>query len=226
MAWRTARSLDVLLLEVNASAPNRDKASDGSIGDAGHRSRVSDHNPWAPVGLGGVVTARDFDHDPKGGLDCSKLAEHLRRRGHSGDRRVKYVIFDRRIASARDEWAWRPYSGENAHRAHLHVSVSPIQSLFDDESPWGWKVSGRPVVPVSSWGSWYTGRLGARTVNRWDCGVDVKVLQTFIGDTATDGYFGSDTEAAVRAYQRMRGLTPDGIVGARTWAPILRRLGV
>jgi peptidoglycan hydrolase-like protein with peptidoglycan-binding domain len=35
-----------------------------------------------------------------------------------------------------------------------------------------------------------------------------------------DGIFGADTEAAVRRFQRDRGLMVDGIVGPRTWAEI------
>lgn len=37
-----------------------------------------------------------------------------------------------------------------------------------------------------------------------------------------DGIFGSRTEAAVRAMQRIFGLTPDGIVGPATWYEIVR----
>ena len=33
----------------------------------------------------------------------------------------------------------------------------------------------------------------------------------------TDGVFGADTAAAVRAFQRIFGLTEDGIVGKGTW---------
>lgn len=37
-----------------------------------------------------------------------------------------------------------------------------------------------------------------------------------------DGIFGNQTEAAVREYQRIFGLTPDGIVGPATWYSIVR----
>lgn len=36
-----------------------------------------------------------------------------------------------------------------------------------------------------------------------------------------DGIFGSKTEAAVRAYQKNKGLTVDGIVGQQTWTKLL-----
>ena len=39
---------------------------------------------------------------------------------------------------------------------------------------------------------------------------------------AVDGIFGSRTEAAVRAFQEIFGLTPDGIVGPATWYAIVR----
>lgn len=39
---------------------------------------------------------------------------------------------------------------------------------------------------------------------------------------AVDGVFGSRTEASVRAFQRIFGLTPDGIVGKATWYALVR----
>lgn len=40
-------------------------------------------------------------------------------------------------------------------------------------------------------------------------------------DVSTDGYFGWNTENAVRMYQSSNGLSDDGIVGPRTWAALL-----
>lgn len=132
--WRVARSLDALLRQVNAAAPNRSKKSDGGIGDAAHASRGSDHNPWVRDHGIGVVTARDFTHDPAGGCDAGALAQSL---VDSRDPRIKYVIWNRQIASATTApWTWRPYSGSNPHNHHVHVSVGSDKSVFDDERPW------------------------------------------------------------------------------------------
>lgn len=134
--WRVAKCLDVLLGQWNAAHPNRSIASDGSIGDDAHASRISDHNPWVddPASPLNVVTARDFTHDPANGADAGQLAEALRR--HK-DPRVKYVIWNRRIWSlARDAEGWRPYAGENAHTHHVHVSCSSSKPLYDSTRPW------------------------------------------------------------------------------------------
>ncbi|BFU43412.1 M15 family metallopeptidase [Krasilnikovia sp. MM14-A1004] len=57
-------------------------------------------------------------------------------------------------------------------------------------------------------------------LRRGSKGKDVRFLQRMIGGTAADGTFGPRTEARVRAYQRMRGIGVDGVVGRRTWGEI------
>lgn len=96
--WRAAKSLQVLRNQVNERAPDRSKASDGFIGDAAHASRASDHNPWVLDGNMGVVTAFDITHDPARGCDANELAEAIR---GSRDPRVKYIIWNRRIANSK-----------------------------------------------------------------------------------------------------------------------------
>lgn len=136
--WRVAKSLDALLKQVNTKAPSRSKASDGSIGDAAHASRSSDHNPWIIESGVGVVTARDITHDPAHGCDAGVLAETIRT---SKDTRVKYIIWNRRIASSsaigtRPAWEWRPYTGTNPHNHHVHISVKSDKANYDSTSDW------------------------------------------------------------------------------------------
>lgn len=141
--WRVAQALLTLRKTVDAAAPRRSKASDGTIGDPAHASRASDHNPWiVDAGLG-VVTALDITHDPAGGCDAHRLADVLRL---SHDARIKYIISNRRIASAVPKgsvpaWAWRTYTGPSPHDHHMHVSVVEAKSGYDNPADW-------PVAPA------------------------------------------------------------------------------
>lgn len=124
MSWRLAKSLETLRKQVNEKYPKRSKASDGTIGDAAHQGTVSDHNP----NVAGVVTALDLTHDPKH-LDAGKLADALVK---SKDKRIKYIIWNRRIWMGR----WEPYYGDNPHNKHVHISVAAQPTLFDDKTKW------------------------------------------------------------------------------------------
>lgn len=145
---RDARSLEVLLDEINKAAPNRNKASDGGIGDAAHATRDSDHNPWVKDANGvGVVRARDFTHHPAGGLDCNELASFLAAKlgVHPALGSGAYVIWNGRIISTnRKSEGWRPYYGSNPHNKHLHLSVE-TGTGYDSRTPFGWGGSSGPI---------------------------------------------------------------------------------
>jgi hypothetical protein len=134
MAWRLAGSLVVLRNQINAYAPHRSKASDGTIGDASHSSRCSRHNPNGSD----VVTALDLTHDPAGGCDIHAIAEQVRRRPHP---ELSYLISRSRIAGRSTGWAWHAYTGSNPHNVHVHFGVgqgsdcSP-QPPYDSTAPW------------------------------------------------------------------------------------------
>lgn len=57
------------------------------------------------------------------------------------------------------------------------------------------------------------------TLRRGSSGPAVAVVQQALRVTA-DGKFGPATEAAVKAFQKSKGLTPDGIVGPLTWGAL------
>ncbi len=218
MSWRVATCLLELRDEIDARWPDRDKRSDGTIGDTAHQQTKSDHNP----NEAGVVRALDIDVD---GIAADALAEHLRQCGQSGDRRLHdggYVIFNHRIASEVGSWGWRAYSGQDPHTSHIHLSVSRDAAAYDASG--GWDVDGMPKAvvpkPATTGGGLARHARGSRTLRLTDPftrGTDVQDVQRWVGVTA-DGIFGHDTEAAVKRWQTRAGLEVDGIVGPLTWA--------
>jgi V8-like Glu-specific endopeptidase len=136
--WRVAGALLTLRTQVNARFPGRNKASDGTIGDAAHAARSSDHNPWVVDGDRGVVTAMDITHDPDSGCTGDFIAGALL---GARDARIKYLIWNRQIASSYaingvEAWCWRPYNGSNPHTHHIHISVNSDKALYDDTTEW------------------------------------------------------------------------------------------
>lgn len=61
---------------------------------------------------------------------------------------------------------------------------------------------------------------GSRTVRLYDAGSDVKFIQSKVG-AKQDGYYGADSVAKTKAWQKANGLVADGIVGPLTWAKLL-----
>lgn len=111
------------------SFPDRDRRSDGWIGDLRHSARPSDHNPDPETG---IVRAIDVDRDvhKSGKPDLMPdIADQIRLAAKAGEKRVSYIIFAGRIASSRMGWRWRPYKGSNPHNHHLHVSFTKTGDL-------------------------------------------------------------------------------------------------
>jgi len=218
MTWRVAKSLDILLREINALSPNRDKSSDGSIGDERHASRSSDHNPWVHDADGnGVVTARDFTNDPKHGIVSDVIAHNLI---NSKDDRIKYVISNGKIASgsgqAQPAWVWRKYTGINPHDHHCHVSVKPDKAHYDDDAPWQLSITVSPVVANAK-----PAVLKYPLLRVGNTGEEVKRLQYLLTVAGyklrQDGDFGAGTKKAVIDFQKKSELVADGVVGPYTW---------
>jgi len=122
-AWFLNPALTRFRNEVNTRWPNRDKASDGTIGDTAHQGTSSDHNPDAD----GSVDAWDMDDD---GVDVAAvIAAALRHES------IQYVIYNRKITSR--SWGlgvWRDYVGTSPHTEHVHFNTRP--SHENSSKPW------------------------------------------------------------------------------------------
>jgi hypothetical protein len=110
--------------QVDQSFPDRDRRSDGWVADARHVSAGrSDHIPDAK----GWVFALDIDRDLAGQSGkpdfMPNLADQIRQAAKR-DKRIKYIIFDKKIASAKSLWRFVPYRGINPHTKHCHISFT------------------------------------------------------------------------------------------------------
>jgi hypothetical protein len=124
---RLSKAAEQLRSEINTKYSNRDKRSDGWIGDTAHNARKSDHNPDKQ----GWVRAIDIDSDLVKGSSKESwlLAEQIKTIAFKGDKRISYVIHQHRIASSRQNWAWRVYKGANPHVSHIHISFDKSGDL-------------------------------------------------------------------------------------------------
>jgi len=107
--------------QIDQRWPNRDRRSDGWIGDKAHSKRRSQHNP----DKNGWVRAIDIDADlNKSKTESWHLAETIKAKAVKGDKRISYIIHQGRICSSRLNWKWRVYLGSNPHHTHIHISFT------------------------------------------------------------------------------------------------------
>lgn len=209
MAWTVAPALEQMQRELNIKFPNRIRP-DWTIGDEDHSSRTSDHNPnWEDV-----VTAMDVR-----GRDVAQwLWDFLL---ESRDKRLKYVIHDEEIfSSVISPWIVGVYYGSNGHIDHLHVSVGPEKSKYDDNRPWGINDESTLTPPRLRR---IIMNVGMPLLKKGHEGGDVTSLQVLLNEKAgqglkVDGDFGKKTKAAVINVQNFFNLNLiDGEVGEETW---------
>ncbi|MDO8597336.1 MAG: peptidoglycan-binding domain-containing protein, partial [Sulfuricaulis sp.] len=214
MSWRVAKSILVLRDQIDAASPNRDKSSDGGIGNEEHagRGKGSDHNPWVidPATGIGVVRAYDFTNDPAHGVVSDVIAHDL---VASKDNRIYYVISNGKIANPSiQDGAWRPYGGTNPHNHHFHISVKENKANYDDTVPWQLALTANATPPAPA---------PRPVLRKGSSGADVVYLQQRLNLYGAalhmDGDFGNLTSLAVKKFQGLHDLVPDGIVGGYSW---------
>ncbi|NHZ81885.1 hypothetical protein F2P44_21790 [Massilia sp. CCM 8695] len=133
--WHVAPSLLRLRAEINLRWPDRDKRSDGTIGDQSHCERPSDHNPNERSS----VNAVDVDKDGIAPMEVVRAALL-----HPS---TNYVIFNKTIWSREYGFRARQYTGANPHTAHVHVSILPSAAAEQDSRGWRiWPVAAPKAV--------------------------------------------------------------------------------
>lgn len=198
--WILVPCLGQLRTELNRIAPGRDTSSDGTIGDTAHQSRSSDHNddevgevPIRDADGKHEVHAVDLDADLReSDLTMEKVVQHIVARCRSGaEKRLRYVIYNRRIWEASNNWRQRSYNGDNPHDQHAHFSAS-YETRHEESTE-----------------SWHLDELREDDdviVRKGDSGEQVRFWQYMLADLGydvgeIDGVYGPKMEAAVNAYR-------------------------
>ncbi len=151
--------------ELDLIAPNR-KKPDGWIGDRAHQDRVSDHNDDEI----GRVPIRDADKksevhalDPyaelrEPNLTMEMVVQHIVSRCRTGkEKRLRYVIYNRRIWEQSNGWRQRAYSGDNPHTQHAHFSSS--YDSMHEASTASWRLEDIPVALTEADKKWLTAQI-------------------------------------------------------------------
>ncbi len=137
---------------------------------------------------------------------------------------INYIIWNRQQWKAwAPERGWTAYTGSSPHTDHIHISFT-WDGAVKRTSWW----TGTAVT------TYLTGPPGAAqptsnnpkdyvniALRRGSRGKAVEVLQKTIGGIAADGSFGPATEARVKAYQKSKGLTVNGVVDSRVWKALI-----
>lgn len=152
-SWVLVPCLRQLFGEFDRIAPARSRASDGTVGDTAHQGEVSDHNPDET----GRVPIHDADkinevhaadvtaklNEP--GLDMERVVQFLVARCRAGaEKRLRYIIYNRRIWSASSGWVQKIYTGASPHTEHAHFSAS--YETAHEASTASWHLEDIPVA--------------------------------------------------------------------------------
>jgi hypothetical protein len=138
MAWVLTRGMTHFRDSFNVAFPNRDKASDGTIGNQAHSVATSGHNPdktgsaeYKDGDALDEVRAVDIDSDLRySGTTMEDVVQHLVMLGRAGllASVIKYLIYNKRIWRASNGWKTETYTGASQHTEHLHASGAYTQA--------------------------------------------------------------------------------------------------
>lgn len=230
--WILIPCLKALFAEFDRIAPGRDRASDGSIGDAAHQKEVSDHNPDET----GSVPIHDADHINEvhaidvdntlreSDLTMEKVVQFILGRCRSGaEKRLRYIIYNRRIWSASSGWVQKTYTGASPHTEHAHFSASYETNL--EASTASWHLEEIPVSLTADDRAWIAANTASPAEVRAQVDAAVAALLTVkIGDKASPNRTVGDV---LRDQAKLRGyLVGDTLDTANAAIPDTAPIGV
>lgn len=167
-SWVLIPALKSLFEAFDRIAPNRDKASDGAVGDTAHSQTSSDHNPDETGNVPihdadkiNEVHAIDVDNNlNESDLTMEKVVQFLLSRCRSGaEKRLRYIIYNKRIWSASSGWVQKTYTGKSPHTEHAHFSGSYTTSL--EASTASWHLEDIPVSMTAADKEWFSKEIRA-----------------------------------------------------------------
>lgn len=118
--------------QINKAFPDRDGTSDGAIGDYKHTQEKSGHNPddtsadnaeWdGDSDNKPEVRAIDVDSDLNTpGVTMQNVIDHMRKLPNLGSV-IRYMIYNKKIYRASNDFEPVAYTGASAHTEHAHFS--------------------------------------------------------------------------------------------------------
>lgn len=169
-------------MQINNAFPFRDGASDGAIGDYQHTQEKSGHNPddtdqnnaeWdGDSDNKPEIRAIDVDSDFGEGIDAQDVVDHIRRLPNVSSV-LRYIIYNRKIYEASNDWNARTYTGSSPHTEHIHFSGARSDAS-DENKTYNYKLGDIPVALTSADKSWILDQLND---------IADKVWSTKIGNT-------------------------------------------
>ncbi len=218
MAWTLTAGLTNLRNQVNQAFPQRDRSSDGTIGDTAHQANSSGHNPDDTVGSrpewngdpDNTAEVRAWDctsrfNDPD--VTAQEVVDHIRRLpGVSSV--LRYIIYNRKIYSASNGFEAQNYSGSNPHGEHIHFSGAFSQAA-DNNTTFDFRLDELMALSVDD--------------KKWITGEFTKLIDSRVDDIAaavlakTTFLWSADDPADPASYRRnLADLAGD------TWAAVMR----
>jgi hypothetical protein len=206
MTWTVVPNLNELKDQLNSRFPNRDKTTDGTIGDLPHQESTSSHNPdltgnaeWKDGDAKDEVRARDVDKDlnDSHGVTMEQVVQRIIEKARAGKLPwLRYVVYNGRIWHKRDNYVTRIYTGSNQHTDHTHLNSDFTQEA-DEVTGTNWYLSDLGISntppPVDTTQSLKVdGVLGPKTISKW---------QTTVG-TPVDGVISTPYSQLVAEVQR------------------------